>query len=133
MCEKITCPICNEKLNSLNTHIFYKHNLTVEEFKNTYGSDYPLQKEIEFSEPCPYCNKIYKRRCNFKFHLKQEHPEHFNKECKTENEFGHECKICFKKIVNFKQHIEMSHKMFWDEYCLKYNWDVSHTKYISEE
>lgn len=134
----IECPICHNKFNSLCTHIFYKHNMTVKEFKEKFPNQI-IQEGIDHSNEehhCPYCDKKFNSRNGLGTHISYKHnnlirgsrkdnPKRLNKE-------GIKCEICGNIYVNIKQHIELKHLINWNDYCEKYNYNGLE-KYCSDK
>lgn len=131
----IECPLCHEKFKSLNTHIFYKHKLSIDDFKKLYP-DHPLQinKGWGLAEECPYCQdgKLFKHP-GLEVHIAYKHKGIIRKDPKNKNkheiipEEGYICPICNKKKKNLSQHIEISHKILWDDFVKQYNWTEGKT------
>jgi len=136
----IVCLLCNKKLKSLLTHVFYAHGLSVDEFKKLYPG-HRLHTETKDKTPkeCLYCNdgKLYVEP-GLSVHIAYKHknvkyrdPKNKDKH-QTAPKAGFICPICNKLKKNFSQHIELYHKIAWDEFVVKYNWTKGKS-YFSKE
>lgn len=137
----IECPICKQKLNALNKHIIWKHNMSIEEFKKQYNVT-KLQENCRkdnLNLKCPYCNDVFRLNNQLSIHIKFHHKdkwEEMQKELnKSKNQNQHlTCKICEFKTNLLYYHIKCSHKdITWEEYCKNYNHDLNIKAYFSEE
>lgn len=129
--KDVFCMVCGKKLDSVIQHVFYKHGITLNEYKKLYP-DAKLQKDNREKKilNCPYCNRIYYYNNCLALHIKKEHNEHYVK--KTKNKDGITCEICNKKFINFSQHVELKHNMKFDDYRVKFNYNGLKT-YVTEE
>ncbi len=121
----IECPICHEKYKTLNTHLFYEHNIIIEDFKKEFPG-YPIQLPVKHEKKkCPYCD-FWSSPSGLGTHISYKHnnvkrndPENKSKKDKKE---GFLCPICKKYFINFSQHIEMTHNIKWEDFVKEYNW-----------
>lgn len=129
--KDIFCMICGEKLDNVVQHVFYKHGMTLNEYKKLYPNA-KLHKDNREKKilNCPYCNRIYYYNNCLALHIKKEHNEHYVK--KTKNKDGITCEICNKKFINFSQHVELTHNMKFDDYSVKFNYSGLKT-YVTED
>ena len=129
--NKIICPICGVILKQLNTHLLYKHSMTISDFKIQYPNC-PLRIEkINEGTPfeCGYCGKRFKTNGALQTHISYKHGNQVYgsgdtkfKRKRANKTKGIECMICHNKFINFKQHVEMFHKINWNDYCNQYNY-----------
>lgn len=135
--HKIICPICNEEFDGLLKHIFYKHNLSKDEFKKLYPNVRMFNdKRKKQNIICEECGKKFEYNNLYMIHLKKFHIEKYNelKLNKKDSYKKYECKICGFKTNQIYQHIFESHReISWEDYCLKYNHNISDKTYFSKE
>jgi hypothetical protein len=120
--KDVVCMICGEKLDCVNQHVFYKHKMSLNDYKEKYPKA-KLQKDKRSKKElhCPYCSDIFEYNNGLSVHIKNKHSEFYVKKLK-ENKEGIRCKICNKIFINFSQHIELSHNMSFDNYIELYNY-----------
>lgn len=139
--KKIICPICGETVKQLNTHITYKHGISIPEFRIKYPGC-PLRVSKPASTQifvCPHCGKQFKTNGAMQTHISYKHNGQVYGSGNTRQSRrraaknkGIECMICHNKFTNFKQHIEMYHKMKWEDYCKQYNYNGT-CRYYDDE
>lgn len=139
--NKIICPICGAILKQLNTHLLYKHNMTISEFKMQYPNCPLRLKIVHEGTPfeCSFCGKKFKTNSALQTHISYKHGNQVYgsgdtkiKRRRAAKTKGIECLICHNKFINFKQHIEMFHKMSWSNYCNQYNYRGA-SRYYDDE
>lgn len=130
--KDVFCLICNEKMDCLTQHVFYKHNITIDEYKKIYPFA-KIQKDKRKKQNlcCEYCGKKYDYNNNLALHIKREHPEFYIKN-NDKRKNGILCKICNKYYINFSQHVELKHKINFVEYRKKYNYNGKET-FVTKE
>lgn len=146
----IECPYCKKKYMSLITHIFYKHNKTIEQFKIDFPDIKKVHSEKGYKNNlvCEYCGKKYAKNGYLLKHYYKEHHNIINDNLKLKyseykdkrKQIGNvKCLICGKKYNFISQHIERTHQINWDVYCKKFNYNGdkifitdNHRKHLSE-
>jgi hypothetical protein len=128
----IRCPECGLKMKNLKMHLFYKHNLNMDQFREKYPNFGKTQIVIiQEKKQCPICldSKLYAPNA-LGTHISYIHNniERGNLKNKTEADKkkepkeGYICPICMKKKKNLSQHVEIFHKIKWDDFIITYNW-----------
>ena len=59
----LTCPICQQQFKSLNKHVEWQHNLSIEDFKKQYNITKMQEncRKADYNLKCPYCNEPFKK------------------------------------------------------------------------
>lgn len=135
---KIICPECGIETENLIRHM-RKHNKDIKDRKSffRYYPDYDgafcIDKRKREIHICPECGKTYSLNNCMMSHIKKEHPELYKTLSVKETRcMKFKCPICGKSCGDIKQHVELVHCR-WDEFCEKYGWDPSLTKYVDDE
>ena len=129
----IVCPICGEKLKSLMTHVFYKHNMSWKEFKTLYPKCEAQIPNHQTPVVCPLCGKVFNSKAALGTHMSYKHKKTaiYGKTLKKVRQEGIQCPICKKYFVNFSQHIEMVHNLSWETFKEQFNYKGP-SRYITE-
>lgn len=126
----VQCPICSKEFKSLNTHVVYKHNMTLEQFKLKFPKCVlQVYCNDTQSRVCPYCTdgKLYKHP-GLSVHIAYRHKgvkrlDPLNKTKRDKHvEEGYVCPICAKKTTSICQHVELFHKLDWEAFVKTYSW-----------
>lgn len=136
--EMIICPECGKGFKNIVIHLFYKHGLNLEEFKEKYpdfGRTQVIQAPRE-KKFCPYCNNgILYTPTGLGTHISYIHKgTHYGSAVadRDKTKKGYTCPICNRVCKNLSQHIELTHHLAWEEFVGKYNWQLDKA-YFSEE
>lgn len=136
--DKLTCPVCGEKVFNLLGHIKI-HNPKIRSKKTFFEffPDYKGKLMVDCTKShelkCPYCDKVYSKNNLLQLHIKNAHPEHYVKEEKIRKCAGLICPICGKKVSDMKQHIKSHDYYVWEDFCREFNWDIKLVKNITDE
>ena len=140
MPEYLICPICGKHVKNLISHIRRSHDNNIKTRKDLENrfpelkgtkiqiSKYDMSKEYI----CEYCGKIYQRLNDLQNHIKNHHPEHYQKTIMTKCP-QQTCPICGKELGNLRQHVRETHELKWEDFCIQYNWDPKKAKIITDE
>ena len=128
MTEYLICPICRKHVKNLISHIRRSHDNNIKTRKDLENrfpelkgtkiqiSKYDMSKEYI----CEYCGKIYQRLNDLQNHIKNHHPEHYQKTIMTKCP-QQTCPICGKELGNLRQHVRETHELKWEDFCIQYN------------
>jgi predicted transcriptional regulator len=131
--ELIKCPECGLEMKNLKMHLFYKHNLNIDKFREKYPEFGKTQIVVKHEKKqCPICldSKLYAPNAlgthmsYIHNNIERGNPENKIKaEKRRETKEGYICPICNKKYRNLSQHIEITHKIKWEDFIISYNWE----------
>lgn len=130
--NKVICELCKEALDSLVTHVKYKHNISISEYRKLYPGARVQRDTREKSEfKCTYCNRVYDFNNSLQLHIKRKHSEFYIKK-RGARTVGIKCEICNKYYINFSQHVELAHNMDFEQYRVDFNYKDLRT-FVTEE
>lgn len=132
--DLVKCPECGLEMKNLKMHLFYKHNLNMDQFREKYPEFGKTQiHTARIKVCCPYCTdgKLYTPNglgTHISYiHNNIERGDPGNKieaKKKKEPKEGYICPICDRKCRNLSQHIEITHRIKWDDFAIDYNWNL---------
>lgn len=137
----LTCPICQQQFKSLNKHVEWKHNLSIEDFKKQYNITKMQEncRKADYNLKCPYCNEPFKLNNALSIHIKFNHKAEWEKIKKDKENLKKEknhlkCQLCGFETNLLYYHITSSHKdITWDNYCEQFNHDKNIKSFFTEE